>query len=156
MENIRDDISKNENVRDEDEVLKLGNSYLKTYNLKGWKFNLDRSKKRAGACNFIKKKITVSTHFSVKCSFDVLKNAILHEIAHAIVGQGNGHNDIWKKKALEIGCDGKRCHLIEFTEGKYVKYCPKGCWKIEMHKKPHAKRQALCKKCNSPVECKMK
>src|SRR5262245_23186804 len=30
---------------------------------------------------------------------------ILHEIAHAIVGPGHGHNDVWATKAREIGCD---------------------------------------------------
>lgn len=33
-----------------------------------------------------------------------IKNTILHEVAHAIVGNKEGHNDTWRNKAKEIGC----------------------------------------------------
>jgi SNF2 family DNA or RNA helicase len=34
-----------------------------------------------------------------------LINTIRHEVAHAIVGPGHGHNEVWADKAREIGCD---------------------------------------------------
>jgi hypothetical protein len=33
-----------------------------------------------------------------------IMNTIMHEVAHAIVGNKEGHNDIWRTKAIEIGC----------------------------------------------------
>ena len=33
-----------------------------------------------------------------------------------LVGPKHGHNEIWKQKALEIGCDAKRCHYVVFSK----------------------------------------
>ena len=32
------------------------------------------------------------------------KDTVLHEVAHAKVGPGNEHNEIWRKQARELGC----------------------------------------------------
>ena len=57
-----------------------------------------------------------------------VENTILHEIAHALVGRGHGHDYVWRSKALEIGCDGERCHShekdIENVRYKYLATCP--------------------------------
>lgn len=34
----------------------------------------------------------------------VMRQALLHEIAHALVRPGHGHDQVWKDKALQIGC----------------------------------------------------
>lgn len=55
-----------------------------------------------------------------------VKNTILHEIAHALVGGGHGHDWAWRSKALEIGCDGNRCYTTKNTvvpESKYIAVC---------------------------------
>jgi hypothetical protein len=33
-----------------------------------------------------------------------VKNSILHELAHVLVGKGHGHDEIWFRKALDLGC----------------------------------------------------
>lgn len=33
-----------------------------------------------------------------------IENTIRHEVAHAVVGPGHGHNEIWAAKAKELGC----------------------------------------------------
>lgn len=43
-----------------------------------------------------------------------IKETILHEIAHAIVGPENGHNKIWKEKAKELGVRPSRYGLFIF------------------------------------------
>ena len=50
--------------------------------------------------------IEIMIPYILKCDFFKIKNTILHEISHAIVGKNHGHDDIWKNKAIEIGCDG--------------------------------------------------
>lgn len=32
------------------------------------------------------------------------KQVLLHEIAHALLGPDHGHDQVWKDKALQIGC----------------------------------------------------
>jgi len=77
---------------------------------KGWRFSFDRAKRRAGSCKFSKKEITLAKAYAEQEDFKEIKNTILHEIAHALVGPRHGHNKIWRQKALEIGCDAERCH----------------------------------------------
>ena len=59
-----------------------------------------------------------------------IKNTILHEIAHALVGPKHGHNEIWKQKALEIGCDAERCHYVVFSKPKYKLTCSNSCFEV--------------------------
>lgn len=100
-----------------------------------WSFKIDRSKTRAGVCLFGKKTISFSKYMilSSNVSMDQIKNIVLHEIAHALVGFEAGHGEVWKNKALEIGCDGKRCHSLFFATPK-VMSCPCGACKFSFHR----------------------
>ena len=82
---------------------------------------------------------------------DQINDTILHEIAHALVGPGNGHNLKWKKKAKEIGCTGKIYHENEFATPKWIKYCEQGCWWVKCYRR---KNNLICKKCKSNVRFK--
>lgn len=37
-----------------------------------------------------------------------LQNTIRHEVAHALVGPGHGHDDVWRDQAKLLGCDNTR------------------------------------------------
>jgi len=106
-------------------VIKLGSKLLNDHNLNDWKFELDNAKTRAGVTKYVPKIISISRGFVIKAPDSEILNTILHEIAHALVGHSEGHNKVWKAKAIDIGCDGERCHQIEFTESKYVLCCSK-------------------------------
>ena len=96
---------------------------------KGWRFEFDNAKRRFGCCNHRYRKITLSKALVSVNDEARVKNTILHEIAHAIVGGGHGHDNVWRNKAIEIGCDGKRCYTSENTtipEAKYIAVC-KSC-----------------------------
>jgi predicted RNA-binding Zn-ribbon protein involved in translation (DUF1610 family) len=73
----------------------------------------------------------------------------LHEIAHALVGPGYGHCWVWKRKALEIGCNGKRCHSKEDTilvESTLIANCPNCGKEYGRFRKP--RKQYSCGKCS--------
>lgn len=77
---------------------------------KGWSCLINDNRSRLGYCDFMKKKIALSSFHVLYSSDEAVLNTILHEIAHALVGPSkNPHGDIWRKKALEIGCNGERC-----------------------------------------------
>jgi len=59
-------------------------------------------------CLHNKKVIKLQPCYVERATEDMLTNTILHELAHAIVGVGHGHGHVWKRKAIEIGCNGKR------------------------------------------------
>ena len=117
----------------------------------GWWFSFDNAKRRFGVCNFALKKIGLSSHL-VKLNDEArVRNTILHEIAHALVGRKHGHNAIWRAKAIEIGCDGERCYSRETTntpEARYIGTCPNGHIS-KRHKKPNPKRLISCGRCCS-------
>lgn len=50
--------------------------------------------------------------------FDAFRNTVLHEIAHIIAGARHGHDDVWKRIAMNIGCTGERCHQLEVPKSK--------------------------------------
>lgn len=79
----------------------------------------------AGCCNYTSKIINLSQEY-VACpavTLDDIRNTALHEIAHALT-PGHHHDDVWRQKALEIGCDGKRCHSFNFSQGAFLIQCP--------------------------------
>lgn len=92
---------------------------------KSWLFEFDNAKRRFGLCSFRKKTISLSRHLIELNSESEVEETILHEIAHALVGPRHGHDLVWKKKALAIGCNGKRCYDLGVVEpkSKYLLIC---------------------------------
>jgi len=69
-----------------------------------------KSFNRAGQCfSRTKKLIQLQPTYVELNEESSVRNTILHEIAHALTPNHN-HNKFWKRKAIEIGCDGKRCY----------------------------------------------
>ena len=120
----------------------------------GWKFKFDYPKNRAGQTNYTTKTITLSKHYihSVTVSREMIKNTILHEIAHALCPKEH-HNKVWKAKAISIGCDGKRCckEFMTKDQFKYIYECGEGCDR-KRHRKgnKYDKRVYLCGKHDKP------
>ena len=117
---------------------------------KGWHFSFDRAKRRAGSCKFSKKEITIAKAYAEQQEVMEIKNTILHEIAHALVGSQHGHSQIWRKKAKEIGCDASRCHHIVFSKPKYILTCNNRCFEVSRYRVNQSFMQSkICSKCNS-------
>lgn len=75
---------------------------------KGWTFEFDRAVRRLGQCDSAKKQITISKHFTGAANEDEFEQALLHEIAHALLPASAGHSWDWRLKAREIGYRGSR------------------------------------------------
>jgi predicted SprT family Zn-dependent metalloprotease len=94
----------------------------------GWRFQYDNAKRRFGRCSYSTKTISLSKHLVLLNELEIVKNTILHEIAHALT-PGAGHSRIWQRKAIEIGCSGDRCYSsfeVQVPESRYISEC-KGC-----------------------------
>lgn len=78
-----------------------------------WSFRFDRSKTRHGQARdrVVRgrevKEITMSKFITEKATEESVKDTILHEIAHVLVGLEHGHDNVWKKKAQAIGSTAK-------------------------------------------------
>lgn len=104
---------------------------------KGWSFEWINSKNVAGRCRtfgttsggvIMLSKFVTQHHDEAE-----VLNTILHEISHGLT-PGHGHDQVWQRKALEIGCNGKRCFDVNDSEtlkkarkaiSKYTGVCPK-------------------------------
>ncbi|QJD50290.1 SprT-like protease [Mycobacterium phage Iwokeuplikedis] len=94
----------------------------------GWKFAFDNAKRRAGACNYRTRTISLSRHLLSIRPFEDSMNTITHELAHALVGGGHGHDAVWARKHRELGGDGKRCYELEGVDltAPWIGTCAKG------------------------------
>lgn len=118
----------------------------------GWQFEFDNAKRRFGCCKYRSKRITLSKYLVELNEFAEVKNTILHEIAHALVGSRHGHDWVWKQKALEIGCDGNRCYShkdVNRVKGNFVAICGTCGHEHYRFKKPKQGRKSSCGQCSS-------
>ncbi|WP_196138507.1 SprT-like domain-containing protein [Aliikangiella sp. G2MR2-5] len=91
--------------------------------LKDWRIKLDSAKRRAGACKPVVKEITISRHHIEHNSFLIVKDTILHEIAHAINYELNkdiSHGPNWKTIAKLIGATPKATGLFDIPEAPWL------------------------------------
>jgi hypothetical protein len=93
---------------------------------KRWQFSWDYSKRRMGVCWYNKRVISLSAPLTLKRDEAAVVDTILHEIAHALVGKRNGHNKIWKAKAIAIGCSAQRTYDFIDIGAKWIGICPNG------------------------------
>ena len=130
------------------EFINLARSEMDKNGLFDWKLDLDNAKVRAGACFFREKKISFSRNFIKNSNQSEIYDTILHEIAHALVGPNHGHDIVWKKTAKKLGCSAKRCHTLEFSDHKWIRYCKNFCWEQKTHRR---KLNLICRKCGASV-----
>ena len=127
---------------------KLAEDLMKKHGLEGWTFRFDRAKRRFGYCNYKQKTITLSKEITRLNDEERVKNTLLHEIAHALLGPGYGHKWEWQNKALEIGCDAERCfnpNVVKIPKGKYLYECP-NCKKVTEYMRK-LRRATACGPC---------
>ena len=117
----------------------------------GWKFEFDNRKNSGGTCRYLSKRITLSKIYVQAVSLEEVKNTILHEIAHALCPK-HGHDHVWRRKALEIGCNGERCYELQEDQktallhiAPYKAVCSNGHEHFAFRK---VKRRKSCGKCS--------
>jgi predicted SprT family Zn-dependent metalloprotease len=102
---------------------RLALSLMKQYRLldMGWTFGFDQAVSRLGATWYGKKKITISTMMVKKAKDELIRQTILHEIAHALLPPGVGHGKKWKELATAIGYTGERVSTENWLPDEEVK-----------------------------------
>jgi predicted SprT family Zn-dependent metalloprotease len=130
------------------------------WELSEWELKFSNQKRHLGCCSPRKKIISVSRAFMQINPFSVMKDTLLHEIAHALhyieTGKTN-HNNNWKKFALKVGCEPKRCATgegLNMPKGNYIGVCPV-CGK-ETHFYRRVRRSYSCSHCTSSYDPRFK
>lgn len=128
------------------EVERLATELMAEHGLAGWSFGWDRAKTRAGLCNHTGRVISLSAVLTPHLSIETIRNTILHEIAHALVGSKHGHDWVWRRQARQIGCTATRCCTERVSvpapwEGR----CPAGHVYTRFRKPGKPSSCALCR-----------
>ncbi len=129
-------------------ILQMALGLMHEHGLKKWRFKFDHSTRRAGCCNYCDKTISISFNLACNASDEDIRDTILHEIAHALVGRKHNHDEAWKAKAKEIGCTGERCHRLQFVPPRYSVACENNCW---THTAERRNTHLLCRTCGGKL-----
>jgi predicted SprT family Zn-dependent metalloprotease len=130
-------------------VAQTAKALMSKHQLQQWSFQFDQAMKRAGCCHYTTRVISLSYEFAKRAPAEDITDTILHEIAHALVGRAHHHDTVWRAKALEIGCSGRRCHTFQFSPPRYIVHCERHCWVATAERR---KQGMICKRCLGKVE----
>lgn len=120
-----------------------------------WSFGFDLSTTRGGVCRFEPRRIDLSVSFCLRATRAEVRDCLLHEIAHAIVGLEHGHDAVWRAKAREIGGTANRCHAVSHTEARWIGECACGA-KHQRHRlRQRVMTGTVCRSCGSKVEWRL-
>jgi len=109
-----------------EEATYMTKDLLNKVGLKDWHVRLNNNPDSyyLGLCSYKDKCIILNGHhidLHGQGDSAELINTIRHEVAHAVVGPGHAHDEVWQAKARELGCDnvlpcanvGLPAHLID-------------------------------------------
>ena len=130
----------------------------------GWRFDWSRGKRNLGETSIRQtrdrktgkvkkiKAIRLSKHLVAMNPEPVVRDVILHEIAHALAGIENGHNHNWKAACRKVGAKPQRLadESVAVVKGRYAIVC--GLCEEQLthrHRKPALKtlNNAYCRHC---------
>ena len=125
----------------------MARELLAEHGLDDWGLGFDRARRRAGCCRFGYKVISLSMPLTAIHPDDDVRETVLHEIAHALVGPGHGHDEAWRAQAVAIGSKGERCLAddVPTLPGRFTGTCPQG-HQVARHKR--ATRVTSCSTCS--------
>jgi predicted SprT family Zn-dependent metalloprotease len=129
-------------------VIRLAEELLAEHRLGGWSFDFDHAVRRAGSCHYGRRRITLSLQFARQVSEAEIRETLLHEIAHALVGPEHHHDAVWRARAKEIGASGERCHDRRFSPPRYIVQCRNGCWSATAERR---RRNIVCRRCQGEI-----
>lgn len=111
----------------------LAERLMQDHGLPDWHFKFDHAKSRMGRCYYPGKIISMSAALVALNTETDVRDVVLHEIAHALVGPSHHHDWIWRIKAREIGARPERCYHSAII-------------------RPKAKHKATCEACGHTYE----
>lgn len=132
------------------EARELAVTLMHEHGLSGWRFMFDKAKTRAGQCRFDRREISLSATITPLLSYDEVRETILHEIAHALVGPTHNHDRVWRDQARALGAEGNtRLSTQAKLPRLWTGTCPRG-HQVNRHRRPA--RPLSCGQCSRTFE----
>ena len=115
---------------------------------KGWTFVWDNTKRRIGQCRYGPMEIGLSAPFVLLNDEKLMRDTVLHEIAHALAGPGTGHGPQWKAIARSFGIKPSAYESdVTAPAGLWVGSCESCDFTIERHRLTDRSRNSACPEC---------
>jgi predicted SprT family Zn-dependent metalloprotease len=102
----------------------LAKALMAKHGLYNWSFKWTNSKRQFGICHesFRGNHIALSKPITLLNNEHEVNNVILHEIAHALVGNKHGHDRVWKAMCIKIGARPERCYSTKDVTQPTMRY----------------------------------
>ena len=124
----------------------LAREAMDAHGLSDWGLRFDRAVRRAGACRYGDRVISLSAPLTRLHDEADVRDTVLHEIAHALAGPRAGHGPRWRETARRLGASPQRCLPEDAPRipGRWLGVCPQG-HTIDRHRRPG--RVISCRRC---------
>lgn len=121
---------------------------LAVHGLSDWSCAFNRSKRQMGCCHYGRRIIELSRHFVERNTLDLIRDTLLHEIAHALVGPGHGHDAVWKAMCLQVGAKPERLSNVpDMPQGRWQAICDCCGMRHHKHRRPKRMKGWYCYQC---------
>lgn len=124
---------------------------MTVHRLQDWRFGFNRRKQSLGLCVYSRRTIELSLPFVELNPHEAIRDTILHEIAHALVGPRHGHDRVWKRKCLEIGAIPQRCGDANMPPGRWKTRCGQCGKDYHRYRRPKRMRRWFCPACGPEI-----
>lgn len=112
-----------------------------------WALAWDHARRRAGRCSFTERTISLSKPLMRLYDEAAVREVVLHEIAHALVGPDHNHDSVWRARARALGGSGRASlpSTLPKPPATWIGTCPNG-HRVERYRRPTA--TSSCSRCN--------
>ncbi len=126
----------------------MARALLDEHGLASWTLTFDRAKTRAGVCRGARREIGLSAPLTRLHPVEEVRETVLHEIAHALVGPDRGHDAVWRRKVSQIGGSPRRCVNADAPRptAPWLGVCAAG-HEVQRHRRPE--RPTTCGRCSA-------
>lgn len=130
---------------------KMARDLMEDYDFAHWSFKFDRAKTRHGQCDYGKQEISLSRHFVELNQEWLVRETVLHEIAHAIAGSRAAHGPEWQNVARNLGVRPQACKPSNMPAAPWRLMCATGHDLGPRHRRSVKLDWHVCGRCSSPL-----